>query len=42
MPRFIRVSVVLGLIIFLAGFGFQFGSLDDVKTPLREQYENIL
>jgi hypothetical protein len=42
MPRFIRVDVVLRLVLFLAGFGFQFGSLDDVKKPLREQYANML
>ncbi|KAI0253563.1 cytochrome P450 [Lactifluus subvellereus] len=28
-------------IIGEAGFGFQFGSLDNTKTPLRDQYENI-
>ncbi|KAI0253566.1 cytochrome P450 [Lactifluus subvellereus] len=28
-------------IIGEAGFGFQFGSLDNTKTPLREQYENL-
>jgi len=26
----------------LAGFGFQFSSLDNVKTQLHEQYENLL
>jgi hypothetical protein len=42
VPRIVRVGVILSLILFLAGFGFQFGSLDDIKTPLREQYSNIL
>jgi hypothetical protein len=34
--------VIVVLIVLLAGFGFQFGSLDNVKTPLSEQYKNIL
>jgi len=28
-------------IIGETGFGFQFGSLDNVKTPLRDQYDNL-
>jgi hypothetical protein len=37
------LSVVIAVVILLlAGFGFQFGSLDNVKTPLSEQYKNIL
>jgi hypothetical protein len=34
--------VVIILILILAGFGFQFGSLDNIKTPLRDQLENLL
>jgi hypothetical protein len=26
----------------IAGFDFHFGSLDDEKTPLASQYENLL
>lgn len=26
----------------VAGFDFQFGSLDNEKTPLASQYENLL
>ena len=38
----VLIVVIVVLILLPAGFGFQFGSLDNVKTPLREQYENIL
>ena len=26
----------------VAGFDFQFGSLDDMKTPLAKQYDDLL
>jgi hypothetical protein len=32
----------IALKYLLAGFGFQFSSLDNVKTQLHEQYENLL
>jgi hypothetical protein len=30
------------LIVLVAGFGFQFGSLDGLDNPLREQNEKLL
>jgi hypothetical protein len=41
-PTLVLVYGIIILTHLQAGFGFQFGSLDDVKTPLRDQYENIL
>jgi len=32
----------MALTSLVAGFDFQFGSLDDIKTPLAEQYDNLL
>ena len=32
----------INLIVFVAGFGFQFGSLDGLDNPLRQQNERLL
>jgi hypothetical protein len=42
MPRCVIAATGIALTLLLAGFGFQFGSLDNVKTQLHEQYENLL
>ena len=41
-PTLIRVRGIVILTHVQAGFGFQFGSLDNVKTPLGDQYKNLL
>ena len=37
-----RAFKTITLILLVAGFGFQFGSLDGLENPLREQNEKLL